>query len=55
MAKTAYKKKGDVRKSTINFALSPDEKAKVKKMAAAMGISTSSFIRYKLFYENKED
>ena len=43
-----------VHKQSINFAISEREKDRIIREAEAMGISMSSFIRYKLFYENKE-
>lgn len=54
MAKKAKENRGEVRKATINFSLSPYEKEKIDRAASAMGISMSAYIRYKLFYENKE-
>lgn len=54
MAKKAYRLRESVRKATINFSLSEDEKREIDKAAAAMGISMSAYIRYKLFYERRE-
>ena len=54
MAKKSTANRNEVRKATINFSLSPLEKKKIDKAANSMGISMSAYIRYKLFYENKE-
>ncbi len=54
MAKTKYKTATDIRQSCVNFSLSEKEKKIIAEKAESMGISMSAYIRYKLFYENKE-
>lgn len=54
MAKTEKTKGAEARSTMINFSLSKDEKAMIEKAAAAMGVSVSGYIRYKVLYEKKE-
>lgn len=41
--------RSNVRKSSINFSVSPVEKERIIKKAEEMGMSMSCYIRYRLF------
>lgn len=51
--KTKTKSPTEVRKATVNFSLSRDEKQKIAEAADSLGMTMSGYIRYKLFYESK--
>jgi hypothetical protein len=56
MAKTGRKYETDrkrVHKTTLAVAVSPYEKEQIEQESAKMGMSMSTYVRYKLFIENK--
>lgn len=56
MAGRKYEKdRRKVHKTTLAISVSKQEKDRIIQEAEAMGMSMSSFIRYKLFYKNKEN
>ena len=49
MGKKAYEDRGNVHKTILAVAVSPNEKEKICKAAANVGLTMSAYIRYKLF------
>ena len=43
-----------VHKKNLAIAVSQEERDLIEEAADKMGISMSAYVRYKLFYENKE-
>lgn len=53
MAKKKYENEDDTRTIPVNISMSKNEKKAMEDAAKKMGLSNSSYARWKLFYEGK--